>query len=260
MAAPAEAAADAASPPREPAARRLGWTGLGVALVSFLVGLLAASSLGLAWAASRGLDQAEAPRDLGFAVASSVGLWFGFLGLPLLWSRWEGGPGRLLGLRARWTDLPLGLAAGLGSSLVTAVISSILLSTAEMEALESKARETVDRASGPAAAVLLVLVLCIATPIAEEVFFRGLLFRSMHRLAGLAVALPIAALVFGLVHYDPEPVPAVVVAVQLGLLGLFGGVLCLLAHRTGRLAASIVAHAAFNGVTVITLLIQGSGG
>lgn len=260
MAAPVEAAADPASEPRDPAARRLGWAGLGVALVSFLVGLLAASILGLAWAVSQGLDQAEAPRDLGFAVVSSIGLWVGFLGLPLLWSRWQGGAGRLLGLRARWTDVPLGLAAGLGSSLATAVISSILLSSAEMKDLESKARETVDRASGAAAGVLLVVVLCVATPIAEEVFFRGLLFRSLHRLAGLAVALPLAGLVFGLVHYDPEPVPAVVVAVQLALLGLFGGVLCLLAHRTGRLAASIVAHAAFNGVTVITLLVQGPGG
>ncbi|CAA9242377.1 MAG: hypothetical protein AVDCRST_MAG76-1835 [uncultured Acidimicrobiales bacterium] len=260
MAAPAEAGADAGPGPGGPGLRRLGWAGLGVALVSFLVGLLVASTLGLAWATSRGLDQAEAPRDLGFAVVSSVGLWVGFLGLPLLWSRWQGGGGRLLGLGARWTDLPLGLAAGLGSSLATGVISSILLSPPQKEALESKARETVDRASGPAAVVLLVAVLCVATPIAEEVFFRGLLFRSLHRLAGLAVAVPIAALVFGLVHYDPEPVPGVVVAVQLGLLGLFGAVLCLLTHRTGRLAAGIVAHAAFNAVTVIALLVQGPRG
>ncbi len=256
MAAPAEADAEVAPAPRDPAARRVGWSGLGVFAGSFLVALLAASSLGLAWAGARGLDQAEVPRDLGFAVLSSVGLWVGFLGLPLLWSRWAGGPARLLGLRARWVDLPLGLAVGLGSTLVTFVVSSIALSDQELEALESKARDTVDRASGPAAAALLVVVLCVATPLAEEVFFRGVLFRSLHRVAGLVVAVPLAGLVFGLVHYDPDPVPGVVVAVQLGLLALFGMALCVLVHRTGRLGASIVAHAAFNSVTVISILAQ----
>lgn len=93
-------------------------------------------------------------------------------------------------------------------------------------------------------------------PLAEEVFFRGLLFRSLHRVAGLVVAVPLAGLVFGLVHYDPDPVPAVVVAVQLGLLALFGMALCVLVHRTGRLAAGIVAHAAFNSVTVLSILAQ----
>ncbi|MEJ7764489.1 MAG: CPBP family intramembrane glutamic endopeptidase [Acidimicrobiales bacterium] len=244
--------------PGDPGGRRLGWVGLGVAAFCFLVGVLAASILGATWAASRGFlgDDARLEADFGFFVISAVGLWVGFLGLPLLWSWTLGGPGPVLGMKARWTDLPLGLVAGLGSTLVTGVISGMLLSSDELGALERKARETVDRASGPAAVVLLVFVICIATPIAEEVFFRGLVFRSLRGVAGLVVALPVAGLVFGLVHYDREPVAALVVAVQLGLLGLFGVVLCALAHWTGRLAASIVAHAAFNSVTVLTLLLS----
>ncbi len=75
-------------------------------------------------------------------------------------------------------------------------------------------------------------------------------------MTGLAVSVLGAGAVFGLVHFDPAPVPAVVVAMQLGLLAMFGAALCLLVHRTGRLAASIVAHAAFNSVTVVTLLLQ----
>jgi len=256
MAAPADAAPAAAPAPGDPVGRRLGWAGLGLFALCFLVGLFAASTLSLSWAAARGLNRAEAARDLGFSVLSSVGLWVGFLGLPLLWSWRLGGPGRLLGLRARWTDLPLGVAVGLGSTFATAVVSSILLSANQQDALELKARETVDRASGPAAVVLLVVVICVLTPIAEEVFFRGLLFRSLHRVSSLAVAVPLAGLVFGLVHYDPEPVPAKVVAVQLGLLALFGVVLCLLVQRTGRLAAGIVAHAAFNSATVFSLLLR----
>jgi len=256
MAAAADAAPGAAPASSDPAGRRLGWVGLGFFAFCFLVGLLAASILGLTWAGTRGLDQAEVKGDLGFSVFSSIGLWIGFLGLPLLWSWRLGGPGRVLGLRARWTDVPLGLAVGLGTTLVTGLVSSSLLSTREQDALELKAQETVDRASGPGAVVLLILVICVATPIAEEVFFRGLLFGSLSRVSRLAVAVPLAGMVFGLVHYDPEPVPAEVLAVQLGLLGLFGVVLCLVAQRTGRLAAGIVAHAAFNSVTVLTLLLS----
>ena len=256
MAAPSDVAPSEAPPTVDPAARRLGWSGLGVALAGFFVGLIAASTVGLTWAAARGLDQAEAGDDLGFAVSSSVGLWIGFLALPLLWSLRHGGPIHLLGLRARWVDLPLGLAVGLGSTAIAAGVSALTLTTGQQDDLEGKARATVDRAHGPAAAVLLMVVLCVLTPLAEEVFFRGLLFRSLHRVASLALAVPVAGLVFGLVHFDGKPVSAGVVAVQLGLLALFGMALCALTQATGRLGAGIIAHAAFNAVTVITLLLQ----
>lgn len=256
MATTADADPEVGPAPRDPAQRRLGWVGLGVAAMAFLVAILSGSILSLTWLTVRGLSQDEAPRDLGFSTFFSLGLWVGFLALPVLWSLLAGGPGRVLGLRARWADLPLGLAAGLGSSVVTAVVSSIVLTSAQTEALEAKARETVDRASGPAALTLLVLVLCVGTPIAEEVFFRGLLFRSLHRAVGVAVAVPVAGVLFGLAHYDFKAAPAAVVAVQLGLLSLFGVVLCALVHRTGRLAAGVVAHAAFNGATVVSLLLE----
>ena len=164
------------------------------------------------WAAARGLDQGEAGDDLGFAVSSSIGLWVGFLALPLLWSLRHGGPARLLGLRARWVDLPLGLAVGLGSTAIAAVVSALTLTADQQDDLEGKARATVDRAQGPAAALLLVVVLCVVTPLAEEIFFRGLVFRSLHRVASLALAVPVAGLVFGLVHFDGDPVSARVVA------------------------------------------------
>jgi len=256
MAAPSDVAPQDAPAHRNPAERMLGWTGMGVAALAFLIGLFAASLVGVAWASARGLGPAEVQDDLGFSVATSAGLWVGFLVLPVLWSRRHGGPAQLLGLRARWVDLPLGLAVGLGSTVIAALASSLVLDASQQDDLENKARTTVDRASGPVAAVVLVVVLCVLTPLAEEIFFRGLLFRSLHRVSGLAVSVLCAGAVFGLVHFDPAPVPAAVVAMQLGLLALFGAALCLLVHRTGRLAASIVAHAAFNAVTVTTLLLQ----
>lgn len=254
MAAPPDAESEAPPGRRGHTSRRLGWEGLGAAVVCFLAGLVASSILGVSWAVARGLDQDAATADLGFSLVSAAGLWVGFLALPLLWSRRRDGYERLLGLRARWTDLPLGLLVGLGATAFTVGVSSMILTAGDQKALEAKAETTINRAHGPVAVVLLVLALCVVTPIAEEVFFRGLLFRSLNRVAGFAVALLLGGLVFGLAHYDPAPVAAAVVAVQLGVLALFGMALCALTHFTGRLAASVVAHAAFNTVTVATIL------
>ncbi|MEO5680555.1 MAG: CPBP family intramembrane glutamic endopeptidase [Acidimicrobiales bacterium] len=256
MAAPVDAAPRGVPGTGHPTDRRLGWVGLGVAVGSFLASLIVAPTVGAAYAAARGLTAEEATKDLGYSVVTALGLWVGFLVLPVLWSRGHGGPRRLLGLSARWVDLPLGLAVGLGSSGAATGLSTLVLTKRQTDDLEIKAREIIDRAHGGPAVALLVLVLCVGTPIAEEVFFRGLLFRSLHRLAGVVVAALLGGLVFGLVHYDPSPVDAVVVVVQLALLGLFGLALCILAHRTGRLGAGFVAHAAFNAVTVVTLLAQ----
>jgi len=251
------APADAPAPPDEGDGRtRLGWAGLGVAGLSFLAGLFSASLLGALYAGAQGLDATAAEGDVGFAAVTSAGLWVGFLVLPLLWARRHGGPARNLGLAARWTDLPVGLGVGLGSTLLTGVLSSALLTTSQRKVLESKAESVIHRGQGPATVVLLVVVLCVVTPVAEEVFFRGLLFGSLRRVAPLAAALPIGGLIFGLVHYDGKPAPGIVLAVQIGMLGLFGLALCALAHRTGRLGAGIVAHAAFNAVTVVTLLAR----
>lgn len=256
MVAPADTAPAPGPAPKDGGRRLLGWVGLGVAAACFLTGLFTASLLGAAYALARGLDEAEAKADLGFALVTAAGLWVGFLLLPLLWARRHGGPKRHLGFSARWIDIPLGLAVGLATVVVTAVVSSAALSGDEQDALESKARQVIDRAHGPVGIVLLFLALCVATPVAEEVFFRGLLFRSLHRAAGLVVALLLGGLIFGVVHYDGESVSGMVVLVQLGVLGLFGLALCVLAHRTGRLGAAIVAHAAFNAVTVVSLLAE----
>lgn len=253
MVAPADTGLGAAPAPPDPDRRRTGLAGLGVAALSFLGGLVAASLVGATYAAVRGLDPTEATDDLGFALVTSAGLWLGFLVLPLLWARGHGGPARHLGLAARWVDLPLGLAVGLASTVVTAVISSAALTRSQQETLESKAGEVVERAQGAAAVVLLVLSLCVLTPLAEEVFFRGLFFGSLRRMMNPWVAVLAGGLAFGPVHFSGGP--GRVVAVQIGLLGLFGVALCALAQRTGRLGASIVAHATFNTVTVVSLLV-----
>ncbi|HMC42582.1 MAG TPA: CPBP family intramembrane glutamic endopeptidase, partial [Acidimicrobiales bacterium] len=80
----------------------------------------------------------------------------------------------------------------------------------------------------------------------EELFFRGLLQRSLAGWLGPGPAIGVAALGFGLAHGE---------AVQLLALVAFGVVLGVLAQRSGRLGPGIVAHAAFNGATIAVIAL-----
>jgi len=241
---------DPRGPARDP---RLGGFGLAVAGAGFVAGLLASVLAIATVAAVQGTTLGE--QTLGIAVASSVGLAMGFLVVPVLAARRRGGLGSFLGLRIRpVVDVPLGLVAGLASTFAASLITSAVLDASRRVELETKAKDVIDRAQQPASVVVLVGVLCVLTPLAEEVFFRGLVFRSLARLAPVPVAVVVGAVVFGVVHFSGGS--QAVVLNQLGLLAGFGAVLCLLTWWTGRLGAAIVAHAAFNLVTVLDVVIR----
>ena len=107
-------------------------------------------------------------------------------------------------------------------------------------------REMTDRATDGLGVVLLVLIVGIGAPIVEEIFYRGLLQRSLLKRglpAGVAVVL--TALVFAVSHQQLLQLPGLFVA------GLVFGALAL---RAGRLGPAITAHVAFNMVTVVSLL------
>jgi membrane protease YdiL (CAAX protease family) len=153
-----------------------------------------------------------------------------------------------------WPDVPLGIVAGLASQyLLVPVVEAPLLPFVHhlYSRLGHPAQTLTGHAFGPGLVVLAVLV-CVGSPVVEELFFRGLLLRALMgglkdlgpRLAPAASIL-LTALVFALAHFE---------ALQfLGLAG-FGVVLGLLAWRTGRLGPSIVAHMAFNTVTIIAIV------
>ena len=91
----------------------------------------------------------------------------------------------------------------------------------------------------------------IATPVAEELFFRGLLqtvFTRVMRSRRLAVVS--AGVLFGLAHSSqPQVIPA---------LALFGVILGLLYERRGSLIGPIVAHALFNAKTLLWTSLGGT--
>ena len=223
-------------------------------VVAFVVAQLA-SAVGFAlFAMSQGIPASELDTDalsIGEVALLQVPLWLGLLGVPLLATRLRGsGPKRDLGLWTTLRDVPIGLAIGVACQLVLVPLVTLpifIFTDTDQEALEAPARELTDKAEGPGVLVL-VLVVVVAAPLAEEVFFRGMLQRTLARSLPIWPAMLITSVLFGVSHFQ---------ALQLPALAAFGLVLSLLAHRTGRLGRSIWAHVGFNATTVVALLAGG---
>lgn len=178
-------------------------------------------------------------------------LWLGLLGMPLL-STWRRGNGPVsdLGLRSTGRDVPAGLAIGVACQFVLVPLVTLpvfLLTDAERSELEEPARELTDKATG-LGILVLVLVVVIGAPLAEEVFYRGLVQRTLGRRLPLWATMVITSVLFGASHLQ---------ALQFPALASFGLVLSYLAHRTGRLGTCIWAHVGFNATTVSILLVGG---
>lgn len=222
--------------------------------VAFVVAQLA-SALGFAlFAAAQEIPVGELDTDaltIGEVALLQVPLWLGLLGVPLVATRLRGnGPARDLGLRTTLRDMPIGLAIGVACQLVLVPLVTLpifVFTDTDQDALEAPARELTDKAEGPGVLVL-VLVVVVAAPLAEEVFFRGMLQRTLARHLPIWPAMLITSVLFGISHFQ---------ALQLPALAAFGLVLSVLAHRTGRLGPSIWAHVGFNATTVVALVAGG---
>jgi membrane protease YdiL (CAAX protease family) len=234
--------------PAPPAVQR--W-GLGDVAVGWLGVFLAASIWGVAILAATGHvddDLDEVP--LGVVALVQLGLAAGFFLVPWAVTRAKGnGIVADLGLRARWPDVWQGALAGVAAQLVLIpLLYWPILDLVDRTAddLGEYAEALTDRASSPVDVILLVLIVGVMAPVFEEIFYRGLMQRSLLK-RGLPPALAIGttALFFGATHLQLLQLPGLVVA------GLVFGVL---AHRSGRLGPAIAAHVAFNLVTVVNLL------
>jgi hypothetical protein len=102
------------------------------------------------------------------------------------------------------------------------------------------ARKALDQAGG--SIVITVLLVGIAGPIAEEIFFRGFVFTGLFKRFGTRRALFFSSLLFGLFHIDPGAiVPTFVLGLALGWVYL----------KTGSIWPAMFAHGLHNTVAVL---------
>ncbi|MEF2977483.1 CPBP family intramembrane glutamic endopeptidase [Subtercola sp. YIM 133946] len=189
--------------------------------------------------------------------------------------RGSGSLGADIGLRIRWVDLLLGLAAAIAAKLI-AVFFAV---AAQRLAGDTPVQGNLTLDSDTFWIVLNALLFaCLLGPFVEEVFFRGLVLRGIRNrvlrtapgsvdAAGYAldparlrlantVAILVSSVVFMALHlYESSSWAS---ALALGGATLFLGLVnARLAVSTGRLGAGIVAHILFNASSVLALLAVG---
>jgi membrane protease YdiL (CAAX protease family) len=231
---------------------RVRW-GLSEAIGAFLVGtVLSLLASGIAAGAVNYHPGKGVAMPVAVTVAGLVGLWAGLAG-GVVYAASARGSGSLttdFGLAIRLPfDVVGGVAVGLAAQYV--MVPLLYLPFEQFDhglhhSLEKQAKDVTRAAHGAFGVTVLFLFLVIGAPVVEELFFRGLLLRSLHRRFGTTIAVIGSAVVFGLAHYELLQLPALI---------LFGVVLAVLAERTGRLGPGIAAHAAFNAATVLSLTV-----
>jgi membrane protease YdiL (CAAX protease family) len=184
------------------------------------------------------------------AALLQIPMWTGLVG-AMIWAGSKGdGVVSDFGLRMRWFDPFVGGAIGVLAQLVVLpllYIPLLELFDVSRDELARPARELSDRAHGASGWVVLGLMVVVGAPVVEELFYRGLLLRSLEKRRWPAVASALgSAAVFASLHFQ---------ALQFVGLFVFGLILATLSLVFRRLGPSIWAHVAFNASTVVVLYL-----
>lgn len=240
---------DGHGPPPEHAEELPGWPAW-TAPVALLVGFVVTIFIGAI--VTIALGAASSPEDAVDQPGLNVGLTFvqhaAFIGAAVLFARMVARPWpRDFGLRA--TRLGPGVGWALLAVLVFLATSLILaLALGVEEESTDNVLETLGVGESTLLFVVAVLVVCVAAPIAEEVFFRGYFFTALRTSMSFVAAALITGLVFGAIHVPNFLGESATNELIAGVVALsvFGGALCLLYVRTGSLYPCIGAHAINN--------------
>lgn len=240
MARPADAHPDDRTTPR--------W-GLGDAAVGFVLAWLLTVLLTPVVYALTGVPLDTKPADLPLRTVALLQVPFdGGMLATVLYAAYAKGRGPVVdfGFRVLPRDT-VGVVAGVLTQWAALLLylPLIWLDVVDTQDVSKPAQQITDKATSAGGVVLLVLLVVIVAPVVEELFFRGLVMRSLERRFGVRWSIVGSAALFGAAHLEPLQFPA---------LFLFGLVAAVLVQRSGRLGPSMWAHFAFNGIAVVTLL------
>jgi uncharacterized protein len=151
---------------------------------------------------------------------------------------------RLFGpIRPAGRHVAIGLGVGVGGFiLVNLLIQALLRVVGPVDPPEQQLLS--DVTAGGVTTLLAVIAAVVMAPLVEEVVFRGVLFQGLKRRLGLWPGAVLSGLLFAIVHVEvSQPVYS---------SGLFflGVLFAWTMHRFGSLLVPLVAHAAFNGISV----------
>jgi membrane protease YdiL (CAAX protease family) len=193
-------------------------------------------------------------------VIGHLALRVSFVACTLLWVRLlsRGSLAALGATRATGRDAVQG--AGVGAGLVvlglltvalTRIVASAVLGHPPPEA------QQIDACVQGTTLALSAPLIILGAPIAEELFFRGFLYRGLRRRFSVWLAAAISSAAFALVHVNPESATEAA-ATALLAPGLFvvGVGLALVYERRQSLLAPISGHAVFNLVGFLAIVLS----
>ena len=257
---PSPFGASAAGPGRSP---RWGmgdvWIGFGLYLGAQVVtGLVLVLGLVVTGGLDQGVTQEQLNDDLGlWAVAVGVPIgWVALFGWPWVVSRRKGTGSLARDMGVAWQpiDLLVGLGGGVGALVVGAIAAVSFQGLFDREA-PTNTDIIPSEGLGVATVLLLLVVIAIGTPIAEEVFFRGLVLGAARKRWGTPVGVVASSALFGLAHVQDTLEGWLYVGLVTGSYGVLFALLRVWSQ--GRLAAPIVAHMVVNGTGVLLVVVLG---
>ena len=206
----------------------------------------------------------------GVLLARRFGWKIGYSLAPLGFSRPRGG---------FFAGVGAGFLSGLGALLVSAVVNPVSLRlldrlgySTESTVQQPFMRGLMDwvRESPGVAIPAIICVVVILGPAVEELVFRGAIFNGLYHLGSLisirmggtgysgritrnvsfALSALVSSVVFALLHLELVLLPALLILAV---------ILCALFARTGSLLPTFVAHATFNSLAVLLIILGGLG-
>lgn len=163
---------------------------------------------------------------------------------------------RIIGIpeKGRWgKQLGAGVVSGLILfPLITIVVGGILsLILGAITGEQVQPPEQVGEHLTTLGAAITVAYAFVLAPIGEELFFRGILFRSLRDRHGFWAGGVGSAFAFGLIHFIPgNPADAALLMIAMFFTGLG---LCYIYERRGTLVAPIAAHITFNVIGIVLI-------
>lgn len=232
-----------------------GWRDVGKAVLLIIFGslLIMGIVIGVAFATDSLPTQEQ-------GMAAAPFFWLGaliygvvILAVYLFAVRRAGGDWSVLGFRAFshwWIALApvLTLVQLLGMSLVN-IVFVLPFTGGQFENPQVEAL-TGGSALSPRDLGLLLILVAVIAPIAEEIFFRGMLYPVLRRRWSAPIAIVVNGFLFALIHFIPILIPG---------LFLVGIVLAWVRERSGSLLPCILVHALQNTVVLFSIYAMMNG-
>jgi CAAX protease family protein len=158
-----------------------------------------------------------------------------------------------LGLRFSRHDAAGGLATGVSARALAVAIAIVVLALTGGDIDNTDIQFDVFEDNNAALSLAALNAVFIA-PVVEEIFFRGLLQRTLVHWIGVPAGIVAQAALFTLPHIQFDAT-GLENATLLAAVGVAGVVFGLAYQMTGRLGTSIIGHSLFNLVASIGILI-----